>query len=271
MSYVEICERVEAGIRHRGAQPAFPCNVCVNSVAAHYTAEIGDTSAIQEDDVVKVDIGAHVDGWIADTATTVAFAPQWMDLVAAAEEVLAEAVRVVRAGMPAGEIGRVIAAGAERRGYRPIANLSGHLIEPYQIHAGVSIPNVWAPRTPALKAAAVYAIEPFLTPRAGAGLIVEGNTRNIFSLLAQRRTGRAELDVLLREIWERFRTLPFAARFLADGRPKAVLGRQLDDLVRLRALRAYPTLIEPRGLPVAQAEHTVVPTEGGATIVTKAG
>src|SRR5579871_4931153 len=62
-SYSEICEFVEGEIRRKGAAPAFPVNVCANESAAHYTAEIDDARTVSQDSLLKVDIGAHVDGY----------------------------------------------------------------------------------------------------------------------------------------------------------------------------------------------------------------
>lgn len=269
MSFVEICEAVEASVRGKGAEPAFPCNVCVNGVAAHYTAEIDDRHVVRDGDVVKIDVGVHISGYIADTATTLSFNPEYEPMVQAVEEVLAEAVKQVRAGVRTGDIGKIISAGAARRGYRPITNLSGHLIEPYQIHAGVSVPNVWAPGTPVLRSGAVYAVEPFLTEPTGAGLVADGGERNIFSLLSRRRTGERELDAFVEAVWRQRHTLPFAARFFVEEFAPSKLEMILARLLRLKMIRAYPVLVERTGKYVVQAEHTVVPVGNGVVVLTR--
>ena len=72
---LDICSGVEDMIRDRGGEPAFPCNVCVNSVAAHYTSMKDDTSVVEDGDLVKVDFGVHVNGYLVDTAMTISFNP----------------------------------------------------------------------------------------------------------------------------------------------------------------------------------------------------
>ena len=88
MPIIDICEKVESLTREKGGKPAFPCNVSVNEVAAHYTSPPEDKRTIPERSIVKVDIGVHVDGYIADTATSVCFDPEYDDMVITAEEAL---------------------------------------------------------------------------------------------------------------------------------------------------------------------------------------
>ena len=108
MPIIELCEKVESLIRSMGGKPAFPCNVSVNEVAAHYTSPPNDKRIIPENSVVKVDIGVHIDGYIADTATTVCFNPEYEDLVHAAEEALEKAVQTVRPKLLVSRLGSVI-------------------------------------------------------------------------------------------------------------------------------------------------------------------
>ncbi len=94
LTLFEICESVEAQIRRLNAEPAFPVNTSLNEVAAHYTAEPNDTTLVKEGDVLKIDIGVHIDGYIADTAVTVCYDPRYEALVSTAEMALSEAVRI---------------------------------------------------------------------------------------------------------------------------------------------------------------------------------
>ena len=153
----------------------------------------------------------------------------------------------------------------KRQGFKPIVNLSGHLIEHYKVHGGLSIPNIWAPGTQELKAGQIYAIEPFVTTAKGAGMVRDGRFINIYSIIARKRLRDRGLNDLLDELWVRFKTLPFTPRYLPDGDVKA----KIDRLVKIKALRAYPVLIEARGEVVAQAEHTIVVTENGSIVLTQ--
>ena len=268
-SLAEICDYVEESIRSKGGQPAFPCNVCVNDIAAHYTAMIDDEGVVGDSDVVKVDIGVHLDGYIADTAVTVSYNPEFDSLVRASEAALLEAVRGIRKDVSAGEIGAIIDKVASRWGYKPIVNLSGHMIEQYTIHAGKSIPNIRVAGSPSLRIGEIYAVEPFLTTKDAGGSVVSTNTKNIFSLATRKRTGESRLDEFVQLIWERYRSLPFAARYFADTLENREVEQLIDRLLQQKVLRSYPVLVEERGGIVAQAEHTVTPSETGVAIVTQ--
>lgn len=266
---LDIAEMVEQSIITRGAQPAFPCNICINSVAAHYTPLPQDDLRIKEGDVVKVDFGVHIDGCVVDTAFTLSFNVKYDALVKAAETMLQEALNVIKAGIRAGEVGRVIHATAQRLGFKPILNLSGHAIAPYLVHAGLSIPNTYAAGTPQLKAGQIYAIEPFATTQKGAGIVVNGPVTNIFSLVARKPVGEEALNRFVDELWSRFRTLPFTYRQIRDLGETSWLERAVRTLLQKRVLRGYPMLVEANSEFVAQAEHTITPVENGVIVLTQ--
>ena len=142
MRIIEICEKAESLIEKKGGKPAFPCNISVNEIAAHYTSPPGDERIIPKGAVVKIDIGVHIDGYIADTATTVSFNPQYRELVKTAEEALNKGIEYVRAGASSSGFGALIQKTIVERGFKPISNLTGHSIGRYLIHSGKSLPNV---------------------------------------------------------------------------------------------------------------------------------
>ena len=270
---LEICEHAESGIRRAGAKCAFPVNVSINEVAAHYTAEPGDELAVGGSDTVKIDLGAQVNGHIADTAVTVNYDPAYDAMVDAAEEALAAAMRVASAGTKAGELGRAIESAIKDRKYRPIANLSGHSLDRYTIHAGRSIPNLrpqWPLDTFALSASSAYACEPFVTTREGSGVVREGRARNIYAIAGRRGTKNAEADRMLTHIWDSFNMLPFALRWLLPEWDEREARSLLGVLADKKAVKAYPVLVESAGERVAQAEHTFIPGEAGPIVTTAA-
>jgi methionyl aminopeptidase len=265
----EICESVEAQIRGMKGEPAFPVNASLNEIAAHYTAEPGDTTIVKEGDVLKIDIGVHVDGYIADTAVTVCYDPKFEALVKAAEAALGEAVRMARANTRASDIGKLIESTITKFGFRPIQNLSGHSLQQYTIHAGKSIPNIWTRGSSfSLIANEAYAIEPFVTTRDGQGVVYEGKTRNIFGVSSRKPAKESGADELLQVIWNRYRTLPFALRWLVDKYEEKDARRLVDILVKKKNLHAYPILVEGHGKKVVQAEHTLIPSETGVNVIT---
>jgi methionyl aminopeptidase len=269
-SLLEICEQVEGIIREGGAEPAFPCNVSLNEIAAHYTAEPNDEKVVKDGDVLKIDIGAHVNGFIADTAVTVCYNPRYDSLVNATEFALQEALKIVKPQVKSGDIGKIIEHTASRIGFKPIRNLSGHSLAQYTIHAGKSIPNIWTIGGGfSLSPNQAYAIEPFLTTKDGSGVVYDGKARNIYMILTRKRTGERDADALVDHLWNRFRTLPFALRWLLKDYEEKEARRLLEFLVKKKLVRAYPMLVEGNGKCVAQAEHTLIPTDSAVIIITR--
>jgi methionyl aminopeptidase len=266
---LEICESVESQIRGMGAEPAFPVNTSLNDIAAHYTAEPNDSTTVKEGDVLKIDIGVQIDGYIADTAVTVCYDPKYESLVRAAEAALAEAVRAARANTKAGDIGRVIETTITKFGFRPIQNLSGHSLQQYTVHAGKSIPNIWTRGSSfALLPNEAYAIEPFVTTRDGQGVVYEGKTKNIFGITSRKPVKDEEADKLLELIWSRYRTLPFAMRWLTNRYDEKDVRRLMETLIKKKNVHSYPVLVEGHGKVVVQAEHTLIPSESSVSVIT---
>jgi methionyl aminopeptidase len=266
----EICQSIEEQIRKMDAEPAFPVNTSLNEIAAHYTAEPNDAIVVKEGDILKIDIGVHIDGYIADTAVTVCYNPKFEVLVNAAEEALDEAVKLARAHTKASDIGRIIESTITRFGFRPIQNLSGHSLQQYTIHAGKSIPNIWARGSSfALIPNEAYAIEPFATTKDGQGVVYEGKIRNIFGITSRKPIRDKDADDLLQFIWDRYKSLPFALRWLTDEYDEKDLRRIMDILIRKKNVHAYPILIEGHGKMVVQAEHTLIPSESNIRVITQ--
>jgi methionyl aminopeptidase len=264
-----ICESIEREIKESGGTPAFPVNVSLNDIAAHYTAEPNDETTVMENDILKVDIGVHVEGYIADTAVTVSYDPHQEALIKSAENALNEAVRIARVNTKASEIGNLIENTISKMGFKPIQNLSGHSLAQYTIHAGKSIPNI---RTigPSfgLSSNQAYAIEPFVTVNDGQGVVYEGNTRNIFAIMSRKPAKDENVDKFLTYLWNKFRTLPFALRWILDSYEEIEARRMLDILVKKRNVHAYPILIEGNNKFVAQAEHTIMLINGSTRVIT---
>jgi len=266
---LQICESIEAEIRRKEAAPAFPVNVSLNDIAAHYTAEPNDQIMVKDADVLKIDIGVHIQGYIADTAVTVCYNPKYETLVKTAENALSEAVRIAKANTKASDIGKVIENTISKQGFRPIQNLSGHSLEQYTIHAGRSIPNIWTIGSSfILVPNQAYAIEPFVTTKDGQGVVYEGKTRNIFGIISRKPTKEKEVDEFLEHTWNRFKTLPFALRWMMDKYEEKKARQSMEILIKKRNVHAYPILVEGNGKIVAQAEHTLIPSDTSINVIT---
>ena len=267
-SVFDVCEEVENEILKRGAKRAFPVNASINEIAAHYTAEPNDPITIKDTDLVKIDLGAQINGFIADTAVTVCYDPQYDGLVQAAEEALSKAMSMVKIGVKASDVGRTIETTIKQMGFKPIANLSGHSLEQYTIHAGKTIPNIWSIGGFTLSGESAYACEPFVTTAEGGGFVRNGKIKNIFALSSRKKTKNEEAEKLLDYIWESFYMLPFALRWITKEWDEKEARNLLDYLISKKAVQAYPVLIEIHEQRVAQAEHTFIPNENGALVTT---
>jgi methionyl aminopeptidase len=268
MPIIQVCEKAEALIREKGGKPAFPCNVSINEVTAHYTSPANDERIIPEKAVVKVDIGVHVDGYVTDTACTVCFNPEHKSMKSAAEHALTAAIDSVHADMATSKIGLIIERTVKNRGFKPISNLTGHSVGRYLIHAGTSIPNVMQISFGKVKAGEIYAIEPFVTLPDAVGRVENSSEITIFRLVKAKSVKNPYAKQLLKYIEENFRTLPFAERWLKDAVPKEQHREAFKELRKSKAIMGYPVFIEVSRKTVTQAEHTVLITENGCEVLT---
>jgi len=264
----EICESIEKEIVQKGGKCAFPVNTSLNEIAAHYTAEPNDSKVVGDTDLLKIDLGVQINGYIADTAVTVCYDPKYDYLVQAAESALREAISIIRVGTKSSDVGKIIEITVKQMGGTPIANLSGHSLEQYTIHAGKSVPNIWSIGSFLFQSTEAYACEPFVTTPEGLGFVREGKVRNIFSLATRKRTKDDAANKLLDFIWQKFNMLPFALRWLIPEYDERTARKLLDTLIQNKIVRSYPILVEANSQRVAQAEHTFIPQENGVTVTT---
>ena len=264
----EICEYVESEIIKKGAKCAFPVNTSINEIAAHYTAEPNDPKTISDTDLVKIDLGAQINGYIADTAVTVNYNPKYDMLVETAENALQGAMSMIKSGIKSKDVGRTIQKTITDVGFKPIANLSGHSLEQYTIHAGKTVPNTWTIGSFNFPENEAFACEPFVTTHEGLGYVRNGKIKNIFALVSRKQTKDEDANKLLEYIWTNFNMLPFALRWILKEWEEKEARKLLEFLEKKKAVHSYPILVEANGEPVAQAEHTFIPTTTGVNITT---
>ena len=253
MLIIDVCEKVEGLIRAKGGKPAFPCNVSINEVAAHYTSPPNDTLTIPEGSTVKVDLGVQVDGYVTDTAFTASFNPEGRSMANAAEQALKTAIENIHGDMALGKIGGLIETTIKNRGFKPICNLTGHSVGRYLIHAGTSIPNVAQVSLTKVKTGEVYAIEPFVTLPDAVGRVDDSPQTTIYRLLKAKSVKNESAKRLLKYIEANFRTLPFAERWLNGVVPKEQYHAAFKELLASKAIMGYPVFVEVSKKPVAQA------------------
>jgi methionyl aminopeptidase len=264
---LDICDRAEEMIRDLGGGTAFPTNVDINSVAAHYVSPVDDDTLVPERALVKLDVGVHVEGYIADTAATACFDPSLAYLVEAAEAGLEAAINTIRPGIRASDVGAAIEQAIKARGAKPISNLTGHKLARYVVHAGASIPNVAGRDHHMLREGDVYAIEPFAVPNDADGLVTDGPPSNIYRVL-KKRSLRGTAKRMMKHIQEEHRTLPFASRWVLRRFPGQEGVSAFNELLDSKCIMSYPQLVERTRAMVAQAEHSVILTDGGCEVTT---
>ncbi|WP_226010687.1 type II methionyl aminopeptidase [Halomicrobium salinisoli] len=261
VSHLEVAEWAEERIRELGGEPAFPVNISVDHEAAHATPAPDDEETFGEE-MINLDIGVHVDGWLADTAVTVDLSGN-DELAAASAEALDAAIETVEAGVDTSEIGAAVEEVIEGYGYKPVVNLTGHGLGHWEQHTEPNIPNRAISQGTTLEAGQVVAIEPFATT--GTGKVHEGSDEQIFALERQRSVRNRQARQALDQITEEFKTLPFAARWLDVPRVEMTLRR----LKQQDVVHGYPVLQEQEGELVSQKEHTVIVTEDGCEVTTR--
>ncbi len=268
MPIIEVCEKSESLIRKKGGKPAFPTNVSINEVAAHYTSPPGDQSIIPENSVVKVDLGVHVDGYVTDTAFTACFNPEYKSMVETAEIALKTAISILKNDVSISKIGGAVETVIKNRGFKPISNLTGHSVGRYLIHAGTSIPSVHQLSLTKLKSGEIYAIEPFVTVRDAGGAVEDYPQKTIFRLVKTKAAKNLHAKQLLKFIEENFYTLPFSERWLQGVIPKENYAEAFKELLSRKAIMSYPVFVEVTRKTVAQAEHTIIIKEDDCDILT---
>ena len=266
---IDVATTVEKFIVDQGGQPAFPCCISIDADAAHETPAVLDAREFKEGQVVKLDTGVQVDGWIGDTAITVEVGTdRYAELKRATQEALDAALKVVRPGVPIRDVSAAIETAIRGFGFQPIVNLTGHSVDQYHQHAGVSIPNVASTAHGKLESGMAVAIEPFSTD--GVGKIKDSLGGHIYHYMGPRPvrdpTARKALDY----IQKNHEKLPFAERWIANAVPADRVTYTMRLLERAGVVKQYPILREVGGGQVTQFEHTILILDDGCVVTTRA-
>jgi methionyl aminopeptidase len=260
-SHLELAEWAENRIRELGGKPAFPLNISIDEEAAHATPAPGDDQTFGEE-MINIDIGVHVDGWLADSAVTVDFSGN-DQLVEASAEALDAVLDTVEPGISTSLLGDIVGRTIEGYGFNPVVNLTGHGLGHWEQHTEPNIPNRKVAQGVELEVGDVVAIEPFATD--GGGKVAEGSDEEIFALDAESSIRDRRAREALDQITDQFRTLPFATRWLDVSRAEMALRK----LKQRDIIHGYPVLKEQAGYYVSQKEHTVIVTEDGCEVTTR--
>ena len=264
-SMLDVTNKIEKFVIDNNGELAFPTNLAVNNVGAHWTPSSKSKDMFGNGDLVKLDVGVHIDGYIGDNALTVEIgSSKYSKMIEASREALNAAIEVAAPGVNTGMIGYAVQDVIEGYGYRPIANLTGHGIKRYNLHSGVSIPSIRERGGSILKSGDVIAIEPFATD--GAGRVGGKRNSNIYHLRQVRKIRDEKATELMVEIQNRYHGLPFAERWLHSIQDDVT--KNLQKLLRSGVVSYYPILDELGKGMVTQAEHTVMINKDGVEVLT---
>ncbi|ALT68004.1 type II methionyl aminopeptidase [Methanobrevibacter millerae] len=275
---LDLVEYVESEILKQDAEIAFPCNVSINEVAAHYTSPANDKTVIHAGDLVKLDLGAMVNGCIADSAVTVMaegniderFTQDQInenqELIEASAAGLEAAIATVRAGVELNKIGAAVHEAISDFDFNPIFNLMGHSLEQYNLHAGISVPNYDNNDTFKLDEGQAVAIEPFATT--GIGHVNDAPGHYIYSYMANKPFRMKSTQKVLTYIQNNNQYVPFSGRWITDKFGERRGGIALKQLSDAMAIYPYAPLKEKQGCFVSQKEHTLIVEKEGCTVTT---
>jgi len=265
MKLLDLAELIESKIIEIGGKWAFPCNLSIDNIAAHFTPEHDDTTLATG--LLKVDFGVHVDGWVADNAFSVDLenSEENKKLIEASKKALEAAAKTIKINVFTSEIGEAVEKTIESYGFTPVINLSGHEIDHYDLHAGLTIPNTKNAKEVAVKEG-IYAIEPFAST--GTGKVHDGKPSTIYQLQNERNVRSPIAREILEYIIEEYQTLPFCSRWLVKKfGTKALFGlKQLEDNENLHQ---YPQLVEKPGVKISQAENTFLVEKDKVTVTSE--
>ena len=266
-SLLELAEKIESKIEELGAKPAFPVNLSINEIAAHYTPSHNDESKAHG--LLKVDFGVHIEGWCADQAFSLDLenSSENKQLIEVAKQALKAAEKTIQFNTTTSQIGKSIQETIESNNFTPIVNLSGHEIGQYDLHAGLTIPNMENNSHETIQEG-LYAIEPFVTLSSASGRVKDGPPSGIYQLTSTRNIRMPLAREVLDYITEKYDELPFCSRWIIkEFGTKALLA--LKQLEQAGNLHHFPQLIESTNAPVAQAENSYLVEKEKVTITTK--
>ncbi|MBR9707282.1 MAG: type II methionyl aminopeptidase [Candidatus Diapherotrites archaeon] len=264
MRIEELADAVEAFIKEEGGGLAFPVNTSLNEVAAHQIAKFKDDTVIGENDLMKLDLGVHLEGYIVDCAVSVDFSGEQGKLVEASRAALDNVISIIKPGIDVSILGAEVQKTIKKYGFNPIQNLCGHSIDRYDVHSGLSIPNIESREGLLLPEEGVIAIEPFACT--GLGFIGEGGAPEIYESLAStqvRARGGREIVAVI----DAFKGLPFAKRWLDRQFSPLQVSLTLRELVQKNVLRRHPPLKEKKGILVSQAETSFLLLDGDVKVL----
>ncbi len=252
---LEMAEKIEKMIIDKGAKPSWPVNFSINEIAAHVTPRINDTTILKEGDLVKVDIGCHIDGYISDRAFTICVGEKNHEMIESSKKATLEALKAMKPGIKCCEVSEIIEDIVTVSGFNTVKNLSGHSMSQYNQHESPSIPNCKTNDQTIIESGTPMAIEVFTTN--GNGWVIESEPTSIYQFIEDRPVRMPEARKILQMSINEFQGLPFTQRWIKNI-SEFKIEMALKSLIEAEAIQKFPPLKEESNSNVAVWEDTKI-------------
>jgi len=262
---LEIAEKIEQEAEKLKVKFAFPINLSIDEIAAHYSPLYDDKTIASG--LLKIDMGVSIDGFISDIARTVDLTAEgkYKEMIRVNEQALSGAIKTARYGVEVCEIGKTVQEIITSKGFSPVRNLCGHEMKQYELHAGITIPN-YDNNNKAKLQEGIYAIEPFATT--GIGIVQDRKPSGVYMLQDEKKQVRdMKAREMLQFISKEYHTLPFSSRWLVKKYGLRAL-LSLKFLEQQEILHSFFQLVEKSGAPVSQCENTIMIEKNKAVVLT---
>ncbi|KAF5828289.1 peptidase M24, structural domain-containing protein [Dunaliella salina] len=268
---------------------AFPTCVSVNHVVGHYSPHIEDTTTLNANDVVKIDIGVHIDGFTSVQAQTQVVQPaqepvkgRAADAIQAARTAFDAALRLMRPGHKISEVAKHLNKIAEIYGCQLVEGVMSHEMKQFVIDGNKCVLNRPSPEQKVedgeFEENEVYAIDIVVSTGEGKTKVLDEKQTTVYkraldaAYSLKLKAARAVFSIINRD----FPAMPFTTRALvaiasSDKEPlgQAQLSLGIKDCVSHGLLHAYPVLYEKTGEIVTQIKGTVLLMPNGSDVITK--
>ncbi|XP_021744726.1 ERBB-3 BINDING PROTEIN 1 [Chenopodium quinoa] len=266
--YKNVKKKIERGV-------AFPTCLSVNNVVCHFSPLASDDSVLEEGDLVKIDMGCHIDGFIAVVAHThvIQEGPvtgRKADVLAATNTAAEVALRLVRPGKKNKDVTEAIQKVAAAYDCKIVEGVLSHQMKQFVIDGNKVVLSVSTPDMRVDDAEfeenEVYSVDIAASTGEGKPRMLDEKQTTIYKRAVDKNyhLKMKASRFILSEINQKFPIMPFTARALEEKRAR--LG--LVECVNHDLLQPYPVLYEKPGDYVAHIKFTVLLMPNGSDRVT---
>lgn len=266
--YKNVKKKIERGV-------AFPTCISVNNTVCHFSPLASDETVMEAGDVLKIDMGCHIDGFIAVVAHTHVLQDgpvtgKAADVIAAANTAAEVALRLVRPGKKNKDVTDAIQKVAAAYDCKIVEGVLSHQLKQFVIDGNKVVLSVSNTDTRVDDAEfeenEVYAIDIVTSSGEGKPKLLDEKQTTIYKRAVDKNyhLKMKASRFIFSEISQKFPIMPFTARALEEKRAR--LG--LVECVNHELLQPYPVLHEKPGDYVAHIKFTVLLMPNGSDRVT---